>query len=281
MKILVGLDALWEKTSPVQSLLARLDLQGARETLLHVVPPVASSVWHVHPLLGDEEAEKQERIEVARAARLLTGIDPDVRHKVVVGQPAGTILAEADLLGADLIAANASQRGALESLFTGSVARALATGASQSVLLARPTEETGTVRAVFATDHSEYAEKCVEALIRLAPRGIEHLTILTAYPEHDDESVAARPCVEERCYALIQRLDGQIGTPETTYEYRIVPGKPREVVEQIMAETGAELLILGAKGHSLAARLALGSVSFEQAIGAHPYSVLILRAASD
>ncbi|MBC8134649.1 MAG: universal stress protein, partial [Fibrella sp.] len=40
--------------------------------------------------------------------------------------------------------------------------------------------------------------------------------------------------------------------------------------------TGADLLIVGAQGHTLMERLSLGSVSFRQAMTA-PYSVMILR----
>ena len=87
----------------------------------------------------------------------------------------------------------------------------------------------------------------------------------------------ALPCVKRRCHALTTRLRGKIGTPETTFNYRVTAGKPRKAIAEAMAEAGAELLILGAKGQSQVARLALGSVSLEQAVGAHPYSVLILR----
>ena len=282
MKILVGLDELSEKTPPVQELLSRLDLPGSRQTLVYVLTPISSALWHVGPMLGDFEAEKNERIAFGRATRLLAAIEPGAHHKVVVGRPASAILAEADLLDANLIAVNASTRTALEALFTGSVARALATAATQSVLLARPSKSVGPIKAVFATDHSEYAEKCVAALIRLAPRGIGHLTVLTAYPERMEEIYreqieAARPRVEESCNETLARLTGHVGTPETTFDCRIVPGRASAVIAQTMTETGADLLILGAKGHGVAERFALGSVSFEQAIGPHPYSVLILR----
>jgi nucleotide-binding universal stress UspA family protein len=49
-----------------------------------------------------------------------------------------------------------------------------------------------------------------------------------------------------------------------------------EAIDRALDQASAELLILGAKGHSLLERLTLGSVSLHQAISG-PCSVLILR----
>jgi nucleotide-binding universal stress UspA family protein len=68
-----------------------------------------------------------------------------------------------------------------------------------------------------------------------------------------------------------------LGASETVFDTQIIPGKPSEIITQAMLDTKADLLILGAKGHSVIERLVLGSVSFDQAIGQHPYPVLILR----
>ena len=146
------------------------------------------------------------------------------------------------------------------------------------------------LHAVFATDHSDYAERCVGVLTALAPRGIERLTVLTACPKRltddfDDLAAemldAAYGTVQQSAAArnlqTLERLSGKIGTPQTSFESVVLPGEPRAVLSDFMKECGAELLILGAKGHGPIERLALGSVSFDQAIGPHPWSVLILR----
>jgi nucleotide-binding universal stress UspA family protein len=276
MKILIGLEAPEEeKKSHVLTLLSRLAFLDAQRTLIYVLPYVTSAVWHIDPLLGVAEAERCERLAQASPTRYLARLDPKACHRVVMGHPAGEILAEADRQEAELIAVNASNRGMLETLVTGSVARGLVAGASQSVLLVRPSEKIGAVRAVFATDHSEYANKCLETLIRLAPPGIGQFTVLTAYYEEQPQVLTD---IVMRSESIIERLRGKIGSRETTFRAHIAPGKPREVIAQAMAQTGTELLILGAKGHSMVERLMLGSVSFEQAIGEHPYSVLILKA---
>jgi nucleotide-binding universal stress UspA family protein len=311
MEIIIGVESSGTvtpqgtATPPVLALLERMDFPEAKETLLHVVPPVATSMWNLDPLLGGEEVERCEQLAVARAEEYIASliVGTEAESKVVVGQPAGTMLSEAKQRGVDIIAVNASGQGTLEALFTGSVARALVAGTTKSVLLARPTETVGSLRVVLATDHSGYMDSCVEALAQMAPRGIGHLTILTVYPEllsytyteplspsvnirqseiaydASDNSVGGEthPTMEERSQHIIEKLRGALGSPETVFDTQVIPGKPSEIITQAMLDTKADLLILGAKGHSVIERLVLGSVSFDQAIGQHPYSVLILR----
>jgi nucleotide-binding universal stress UspA family protein len=57
----------------------------------------------------------------------------------------------------------------------------------------------------------------------------------------------------------------------------VVEGLPIPAIREAMRETESQLLILGAKGHSLLERLSLGSVSYHFAIG-EAVNLLILRA---
>ena len=286
MKVLVCVEALGEGTPPALALLERLEFPEERQTLACVVAPVASAAWHLTPLLGDTEAERRERVSVSQAEKRLESLAPEAKYRILVGHATQALLAEAERSGAELVVANASNRATLEAIFTGSVARSLVVGASQSVLLARPSEKSGPLHAVFATDHSDYAERCVETLATLAPRGLAKLTVLTACPDRFTANMAAEmleaahgvvQSAAARNLQLIERLSGKVGTPQTVFESAVLPGEPRGVLSQFMSESGADLLILGAKGHGLVERLALGSVSFDQAIGAHPWSALVLR----
>jgi nucleotide-binding universal stress UspA family protein len=291
--ILVGLEFTKNASSPVLTMLTRLAFSEARQTLMHVVPPAGISLWHLDPLLGDAEAERQERQATARATRDLELLSLPAHCKVIVGHPVEKILWEAEEYRADLVAVNASNHGELQALFTGSVARALVAGASQSVLICRPTQKTGPLHVILATDHSEYMNTCIQTFMQLAPRGIGHLTVLTVYPErpaysYDDLapkivyvegiSEATRGKMQELSEKVIARLKGKIGSADTVFDSKIVPGKVSEMITKTMLETGADLLIIGAKGHSMIERIVLGSVSFDQAIKPHPYSVLMLRA---
>ncbi|MBC8135777.1 MAG: universal stress protein, partial [Fibrella sp.] len=145
------------------------------------------------------------------------------------------------------------------------------------------------VRAVLATDHSPYMNRCIDLLLRFRPQGLEHITVLTAYPEDSLDSIqsylpnlavspaaAIRRDLEERNHSLVRRLTDAFRPLSTTVSSQ-VSGEPVEcAITRTMEVTGADLLIVGAQGHTLMERLTLGSVSFRQAMTA-PYSVMILR----
>jgi nucleotide-binding universal stress UspA family protein len=167
------------------------------------------------------------------------------------------------------------------------VGRGLVIGAKQSLLIAKgEVAPEGSVRAVLATDHSRYADRCLTTLLNLAPKGIAHLTVLTAYPRESVEAI--RPFLPDYVLdpanwiddSLRQRNDHvkeRLAPLGCTFDERVVNEQPNAAIKQAMEETGADLLILGAQGHGWVERLTLGSVSFHQAV-VEPSSVLILRA---
>jgi nucleotide-binding universal stress UspA family protein len=200
----------------------------------------------------------------------------------------GGLLRYADEVCADLIAVGSSGKGEIAGWLTGSVRRGLVTGAYCSVLVAKglPRPD-GPVHAVLATDHSAYVDECVQELLRLSPRGLSRLTIVTAYPAEQLEQlqlyVPALTCnlaesverrLAEKNQALREHLAPLLGCE---VDCRVAPGPVNDAIRACMAETQADLLILGAQGHGFWDRLTLGSVSFHQAF-AEAYPVLILRA---
>jgi len=213
------------------------------------------------------------------------------------GNPAQMLMQHADGVHADLLAVNAPQDGPLLGFLNSSVARDLVIGARESVLLARgdatmKNTSSHPIRAVLATDHSLYMDHCVEQLIQFCPHGLEHLTVLTAYPRVELERLqpylahlsvdltgAMERDLEERNRSLVRRIADAfrpLGTCVTSQ----VSDKPADsAITHVMEETAADLLILGAQGHTLLERLTLGSVSFHQAMTAR-CSVLVLRISS-
>lgn len=283
-KILVGVDTHGETTPPILTLLERLNFPDPHLTLLTVVPPAQTEGWHLSPLLGAADAERRELKAITHAERRLSELVPNAKHRVLVGKPTAIILDEATKTDAPLVGVNASNRGTLETFFAGSVARAVASAAPQSVLLARPSQKTGPIHAVLATDHSDYAAQCLESLIQLAPQGIAKLSVLTAFPESYADEIAEAALgsavqeVGQHCQGIVSKLQAHLGSSETVFESHVLPGNARSVLSNFMTSSGADLLILGAKGRGFVERLALGSVSFDQAVGNYPWSVLILRA---
>jgi nucleotide-binding universal stress UspA family protein len=193
--------------------------------------------------------------------------------------------------GSDLIAVHSVRKSALGSLFLGSVARGLAIGGSQSILISKgEPSPTGRISAVFATDHSPYATAALDKLIELRAGGIQHVHVVTAAwmndydPDviHYDASKEDGPTQEwleeelakKNCLAaeLLQAAGFDVTTT-------VDPSKPVDAIRNAMDTRTADLLIMGAQGHGFIHRLFIGSTSLHQVV-AEPYPVLLLRPAT-
>jgi len=132
--------------------------------------------------------------------------------------------------------------------------------------------------------------RCIDRFLEFLPQGIQHITVLTAFPEADlqamkpslphlqiDPVEAMQHELQERNEDLIQRLREKLSPQGTTFSSWVSGQFVNDAIGKAMEETESDLLILGAQGHSLLKRLTLGSISFHQAMTA-PYSVLLLRA---
>ncbi|MBC8135494.1 MAG: universal stress protein [Fibrella sp.] len=303
MNILLGIDR--GANTDALTLVRRLRFSDATFDLNRVIP---LSQWEAYGRLSEEEAtlnysgmqeiDRQEeadaRATLTAASAYFTPEDGKCAIHIHHGSPVGVLMEHADASHTDLIAVNAAHQGAVLAFLTGSVARGLVTGAEQSVLLARGNlgvegDTSHRVRAVLATDHSPYMNRCIDLLLRFRPQGLEHITVLTAYPEDSLDSIQSylpnlavspaaslRRDLEERNHSLVRRLTDAFRPLSTTVSSQ-VSGEPVEcAITRTMEGTGADLLIVGAQGHTLMERLTLGSVSFRQAMTA-PYSVMVLR----
>lgn len=302
MKIILGADrAAATGHSPAVDKLKRLRFAGATVTVVNVVPPPIYTGWEYDPgiapaVLADAikaDCDSARALMSQVAEELGASLSPTVR--VLTGNPTECLMNEADQIQADLIAVNGTSAGPLVAFLTGSVARGLVIGAHQSVLVARQRHsfqegEIRPLRAVLATDHSPYAERCLEKLMVFWPQGIQHITVLTSYPEDRIRAMepllpelgvgpveAVRETLEAKNTALIQKLSACSHPMLTTFSSEVSPLPVAEAISQAMEQNGADMLVLGAHGHSFLERLTLGSVSFRQAVFA-PYSVLVLRA---
>ncbi|GAB4453984.1 MAG: universal stress protein [Armatimonadaceae bacterium] len=242
------------------------------------------------PVLMEQLLEQQEETGLVAANRTaeklattMTGCRSMVRH----GSPTDQLLAHAEDSNADLIVVGGVQQGEFTAFLTGSVGRGLVIAAQQSLLIVKgDIAPEGPIRAIFATDHSRYADRCLETLLRFAPQGIEHLTVLTAYPKETiyslrpllpefilDPAEWVKKNLHERNEQVIEKLK-PLGC---TFDSLVLDDHPNPAIARTMQEHDADLLILGARGHNLVERLTLGSVSFHQVL-AEPYPVLVLRA---
>lgn len=299
MKIVLGVDSRTpEANVPVVSLLKKLAFPQSSVEVVHVVPPPVFPGGELLPILSGVATQHYEAHEwpdasaaTAQVAETLAATYPVV-ETIVSGSPASALLSMAERAGAGLLALNASHDPAWKSAFVGSVARAAVLGARESILLARPgAAPDRPLHAVFATDHSPYADQCAALLGELLPRGIAELTVLTAFPiaalreqlaHRGATGIAEGEQLEHGLIArnadTIARLDAAFGDHAPVMQSRVLDLPVDQAIAATMEETSADLLILGAHGHSFVERFVAGSVSFRHALSS-PYSVLLLRPA--
>lgn len=235
----------------------------------------------------EEIAEENGARVTGRVAEAFAGQAHRIRTAVRHGAGADQLIAHAEDIQADLIAVAGSTHGPLGAFLTGSVGRSLVIGAKQSVLFAKgDVAADGPVRAVLATDHSRYADHCLGTLLDLAPRGISHLTVMTAYPRELIEAI--RPLlpdftldpadwVADNLCDRNRRVIEVLEPLGCAFDSRVVNEHADEAIRKVMEDTNADLLIMGAQGHNWVERLTLGSVSFRQVVS-EPYATLVLRA---
>jgi nucleotide-binding universal stress UspA family protein len=291
-RIILGLDQTGSYEA-AERLLVRLGMKDAEVDVFHAAEaPVFYSDMTLPSTVQLMADALQEELEIGR--QLCEKVSHELRESglatgepvVVAGYPAAEILDFADRSGAALIAVGGTRKGALRAFFAGSVSRALVIGAHQSLLVGKgQPAAAGPVRAVFATDHSAYADQCIGELLALAPQGLSHLTVVTSYPKEFVHTI--RPFlpefvldpaewIEKSLRERNEQVLSALAPLGCELDARVMRDTPASSIPAAMKETGADLLILGAQGHGFVERLSLGSTSFHQVV-AEPHSVLVLR----
>lgn len=291
MKAILGVDTKGSFVGALR-LLARLDFPGLHVDALHVLEAIKHvapfpTAHHYSRVFKHEQTEGEQLLESAVNDMRRLGIDaaPILLH----GTTPAKLIESAETAGADLIVVGSQRMGKWGSLFFGSVTRALAIESPKSFLVGKsegPTE--GRIHAVFAVDHSPYCDRCVERFFEMAPAGVGKVTLLTAHWTDismldmalKDSHLDANDLydwiennIRSRSEGIAQRLKER----GIEADIRISHEEPREAIEGAMKTTGADLLIMGARGHGLKERLVLGSVAMHEVV-VSPHSVLVIRA---
>ena len=268
MRVLVGVESV-EGAIEVSGWLHRLALGDVDEEWMHVLPAQKGMAWALDPLLATDQPGRLQEQAVRAMQLALQERSGDVPVEVRVGDPATELLRRAEETKADLIAVRGTNKGLLSELLLGSVARALIEGAPRSVLLTRGAPPASPLKAVVSTDHSAYLEKALERFVGWAPRGIGQLLLLHV-------SSPASPTASPPTADVAAALGTKLGLPAEAIRSRTATGSVFPAIQVALDETGADLLVLGAKGHTLLESLTLGSVSL-RAVTTCKRSVLVLR----
>ncbi len=291
-KIVVGIDNV-RAYQPIVPLLARLEFSNAQATLIHSAPnrlPFAPTLGNVE---GIEERYAEATGNLGQAALLEAGelfLANNIPNEILLthGHAAERLIEEAEALNADLIAVNGMRVDLVGANAIGSVSAGIALATKQSVLISKGTREIGKrFRAVFATDHSPFAGRCLERFLQLAPEGIAEIMVVSAWEIEDDEAehlgktlamdlAGVDRWIDESVEQNNQKVCRALEAAGYVARSKVSKGKAKALIEETMADLAADLLIVGAQGSGAMSRSMMGSVSLHQVVsGACP--VLILR----
>lgn len=291
-QIVVGIDA-GNEYAPAIGLIQRLEFPEPHLELIHAAPETLPIPF---PFANRTEIEARYAEVVSNlgnaalqaSTNLACGKGIACDARLVHGNPAERIIEAAAHDKVDLVAINSARCGVVQKSYIGSLARALAIGSPTSVLVTKGAQGVrNTLRAVFATDHSPFAQRCLEQFIRLAPRGIKEIHVVTAWQLDDHQSAilsknlaslggdADRWITEE--LEAMNIADCAMLEAAGYHAVSIVrEGKPNEVIHHAMTESRADLLVVGSQGSGAMSRSLVGSVSLHQ-VTAEFYPVLVIR----
>jgi nucleotide-binding universal stress UspA family protein len=166
LKAVLGVDA-GGGYGPGLDLFLRLKFPDASVIAVSAVdttPPIVSFVPEAIAIQADYVAQSEvaSREELDTLSKRLQDDGIPVEAHLVYGGVVPVLVRTAEESKADLVVVHSTVRGGWETMFLGSVSRGLATGCPTSVLVSKGSVGTeGEVTAVFATDHSEYANRAL------------------------------------------------------------------------------------------------------------------------
>lgn len=290
MRILVGIDLGRDYVSTLH-LANRLRFEAPKFTLAHVVDTSMAfggySVISEAPMAYDyyAQASKIGQEAVDEAEKTAKGLGLDCEGKLLTGSATALLTKVADDLNADLICVHSERKSALGSLFLGSVCRGVAIGAHHSLLISKGEfAAAGDLIAVFATDHSDYANRALDRFLEMNPKGIRRIHVVTAlhisslgtHPELADLHTQIQRDLLSEAASKTDTVVNRLASAGYSATGEVVNLTVNDAISQVMDQTKADLLFIGAQGHGFMHRVMLGSTSMHQIV-AEPYSVLVIR----
>jgi nucleotide-binding universal stress UspA family protein len=257
----------------------------------HIV--TAASHPFIGPILSAQidlalAADKENAKENAKAsARRMAEAGFDAHAEVLEGDPAHALAAFARAKEASFVAVGSQGAGFFDTILLGSVARSIANESELNVLVTRGTASNQPLRAVFATDHSDFARGVAEKLPKLVEGKFASLRVVSVMdPDSKDLLYAFPKNMAE--HATWSDLEGKLEEwlkPETAKVAQGLAGIAESVSSDVLYGNtrkelagirDCDLMIVGSHGRSGLKRLLLGSVS-HYVLTRAPFSVMIVR----
>lgn len=201
----------------------------------------------------------------ARVSRLTRRAPSEVDVRVLRGVPYAAIVEEAERIDASLIVVGSHDRTGVIHALLGSVAERTIRYAPCPVLVARPRSLTGNV--LVATDFSDPSLPAMRAAVEEAERiggrviamhcvDVTEVAWTFSMAEHlTDQAVA------EMCRSARAQLAGGLEAVGGTGECIVMKGSPAAAIVEAAETCDAEIVVIGTRGKTGLARVALGSVA--------------------
>ncbi len=280
MKAIIGVDENRSYEATIK-LLALLSMDAPTLDVVHIDRSRLVNTDNDFNFVSEYELSQIDFDEdlIAKAEQFAIGCGFHASKTTLYGSPAKLLLHHGSKQKADLICVGAKRRSKFNSSLFGSIGRALAISASQSVLITKAeVSPTGPLTALVTTDHSEYADRSLKLLTKLNPAGIQKLVLLTTINTRGFKNIDAsrvdsfKQSTEEKSKQACDRLNRK----GFSADFKVIVGDLGEVVESQMDEIRADLLIMGAQGEGYLGRMAIGSSALKQVV-ASKHSILLLR----
>jgi nucleotide-binding universal stress UspA family protein len=275
----------------VRQMLAALNLGSSDEAVLRyldfftaAVPVKATRILHVIPRFEWFQGLEPVAAVVPNAFGFRKGVLEEVESRVQVhpiykqskvssdvreGNLLEHVLGEAEALEADLIVVGQKREAADRGILAGNLIRK----ALANVLIVPEDAPAQISHIVVPVDFSPYSVKALESAIalrrtlgpsvRITCVNVYELPNLNIYLVEKIEDVR-RMVVDDRKAAFRDFLKHYAGAEESVIETAFVERQSSSIASCIygyVRQQGANLLVMGAKGHSQVERLLLGSVS--------------------
>lgn len=273
-------------------LVVRLRFRAPKLTLVHVLQRLEP------PLPADEKAdssiaskffrlqEDSAREELSTVKRWYEDENLLCRTTLTSGFTTSALLKEVESQASDLVVISSGERSEIERIVSPSISESFLHQSRASILIVKGHfNPSSRIKALLATDHSDYCTRAIGNLLEFLPSGIDELTVTSCFskplchalasltPEEAEvEGSRWKDALSRKARTLRDKLT--VLTPSITSLVSTEP--PSITIPRLLQEHDSNLLILGAQGHGFFERLAMGSTSHEL-LRRSTCSVLVLR----
>lgn len=292
MRILVPLDIIHPVDGTVDALASLTDLKQADIRLLYVreLLPSYEAVMGAEAEFNDDwgrQVEAQARTFLDTVQARLKPLAASVSQEIVSGSPAMMIETVARDEKCEMIALTPGHKNAVEKFFIGSVTSKVVKHGLGTVVICRPGQSKELRNVVIGVDGSENSKFAILRAVkqfRLQDDNVR-VTIVHAVDVADGlkmvspaefiGQVVNNLLLEgETFLADAKRVLAENGVKKT--EVVMKEGDATDIIIETAKALPADLIIIGAQGHSAIQHFLLGSVSHRIAVGA-PCTVAVVK----